>query len=149
MSDTVHPFLVGTSYDKRMSWLIRLIINLTCQKNLWSDLCDDFGLQVLSEKTTLVVKFIYYMSLQSQFVYRLKAIAKLYTSIHLSTRQRLKPKHMLRNLFETLQVFLEQAHSNIYVTFTITELIVPIVTKKLRWTVCRWWRSQFCLSNIH
>ena len=62
-----------------MSWLIRLIINSTCQKNLWSDFLRRLRSSGLSEKTTSVVKFICYMSLQSQFVYRSKAIAKLYT----------------------------------------------------------------------
>ena len=132
-----------------MSWLIRLIINSTCQKNLWSDFYDDFGLQVYLRRwlrsSSLSVTCHFNHSL---FIGR-KELRSFILLIHLSTRQRLKPKHMLRNLFETLRVFLEQPHSNIYVTFTITELIVPNVTRKLRWTVCRWWGSRFCLSNIH
>ena len=89
-------------------------------KEFMIQMCEDeFGLQV-------------YMLLHSQFVYRSKAIAKLYTFVHLITQQRLKPKHMLRVLFETLRVFLELTQSNIYVTFTITKLIVPSATMKLR-----------------
>ena len=85
---------------------------------------DEFGLQV-------------FMSLHSQFVYRSKAIAKLYTFVHLITQQRLKPKHMLRVLFKTLRVFLELSQSKIHVTFTITELIVPNATMKLQSIVCQ------------
>ena len=132
-----------------MSWLIRLTINSTCRKNLWSDFCNDFGLQVYLRRRFRSSRLsVTCHSNHSLFIGR-KQLRSFILSIHLSTRQRLKPKHMLRNLFETLQVFLEQAHSNIDFTFTITELIVPIVTKKLRWTFCRWWRSRFCLSNIH
>ena len=132
-----------------MSWLIWLIINSTCQKNLWSDLFDDFGLQVLSERRLWLSSLSVTCHFNHSLFIGRKQLRSFILSIHLSTWQRLKPKHMLRNLFETLRVFQEQPHSNIYVTFTSTKLIVPIVTKKLRWTVCRWWRSRFCLSNIH
>ena len=71
------------------------------------------------------------MLLHSQLVYQSKAVAKLYTFDHLITRQRLKPKHM-RVLFDALQVFVELTQSKIYVTFMITETIVPSVTTKLR-----------------
>ena len=73
-----------------------------------------------------------YLLLHSQLVYRSKAIAKLYTFDHLITRRRLKPKHMLRVLFQTLRVFVEPNPSNMHVTSTITELNAPSAAMKLR-----------------
>ena len=59
--------------------------------------------------------------------------ALYFRSSNYSTKtERLKPKHMLRVLFEALRVFLELTQSNVYVNFTITEFIVPSATMKLR-----------------
>ena len=108
-----------------MKWLIRLIINSTCRKNLWFEWKTDMRLLSI----TVVHSWFYVLSIAS------KSESFYFRSYKCLTKS--ETKHMLRVLFDTLRVLVELAHSKIYVTFTIIETIVPSATIKQRWIVCQ------------
>ena len=96
---------INNKFDMPKEWRVKRIYDLNK---------DNFGLQ----------SAYIYISLHSQFVHlnlSIKAILKIYTFDHLIVWQWLKPKHLLRSLFSTLQVFVELDLSWIYGNVTIKQ----------------------------